>query len=139
MKYLLDTHAVVWLLSSQTSKLPYHLAESVSYCEDDFYVSEVSLLEIVQLQQGGRVDLNYRPSSVRDRIAANSVGILRAAPDIMEQFFDLPVPVINGNRHSDPFDRLIIASAIRRDFILVSADKKFPWYRDHCGLQLYEI
>ena len=39
----------------------------------------------------------------------------------------------------DPFDRSIIATAISRGLTLISSDSKFPWYRDHCGLNLMEI
>ncbi|MBQ3787896.1 MAG: hypothetical protein II849_03715 [Bacteroidales bacterium] len=64
MRYLLDTHAVVWLLTKD-SKLPKEILESVTYCEDDFCVSEMSLIEIIQLQQGGRLDSINRPEVVR--------------------------------------------------------------------------
>ena len=135
MRYLLDTHTLVWLLSSQSGKLPESLRESLLYYEDDFFVSEVSLIEIIQLQQIGRFQLS-RPKTARRVIEENGIAILPASDDILEHFYDLPVPTIKNRRHSDPFDRIIIATAICRGCVLVSADEKFPWYREHCKLSL---
>ena len=139
MRYLLDTHAVVWLLSSQDARLPSDLRESIRYCEDAFFISDISLIEIVQLQQLGKIDLNYSPTAIRKIIEHNSILILSTMPDILEVFYALDVPVINGSRHTDPFDRIIISTAIRRGITLVSADQKFPWYAENCKLMLREI
>ena len=139
MKYLLDTHALVWLLSSQDSRLPVAIRESVRYCEDAFFVSEMTLTEIIQLQQGSRINLKYRPSTVRSIIEDNNIMIIPVSNDILEKFFELPVPTINGSKHADPFDRILISTALKRDMTLVSADRKFPWYRDNCGLQLLVV
>lgn len=139
MRYLLDTHALVWLLSSQDRKLPRDIRESVRYCEDAFFVSELSLIEIIQLQQTGRIDLGYTPQAVRNIVSRDNIIILSPTPDIIDVFYGMEIPVINGNRHSDPFDRIIIATAIKRDLVLVSADQKFPWYAANCHLQLRQI
>ena len=99
----------------------------------------MTLAEIIQLQQGGRINLNYRPTVVREIIEDNNIMIVSATNDILEKFFDLPIPIVNGNKHSDPFDRIIISTAIKRNMTVISADRKFPWYRDNCNLQLLEI
>ena len=139
MRYLLDTHAVVWLLTKD-SRLPSELLESALYCEDDFNVSEVSLIEILQLQQGGRIDTMHRPAIVRKTLAEDwSLGIQPISTDILERLYDLPIPETPKGKHSDPFDRIIIATAIKRNMTLVSADSKFPWYAEHCGLKLLAI
>ena len=98
----------------------------------------MSLVEIVQLQQIGRIEAN-RPAKVRSVVESNGIAVVHVAPDIMETFYDLPIPTLNGRPHSDPFDRLIISTAIRRGYTLVSHDGKFPWYAEHCGLNLYEV
>ncbi|MBQ7684371.1 MAG: type II toxin-antitoxin system VapC family toxin [Bacteroidaceae bacterium] len=139
MRYLLDTHAAVWLLTKD-SRLPRHLLESALYCEDDFSVSEATLIEILQLQQGGRIDTLHRPATVRKTLADDwNVNILPISTDILELLYDIPVPETPKGRHSDPFDRIIIATAIKRGMTLVSADTKFPWYEEHCQLHLMQI
>ena len=139
MRYLLDTHAAIWLITKD-DRLPHSLLESALYCEDDFSISEASLIEIVQLQQGGRIDTMHRPATVRKTMAEDwNIGIQPVTTDILERLYDIPIPETPKGRHSDPFDRIIIATAIKRNMILVSADSKFPWYAEHCGLHLLKI
>ena len=139
MRYLLDTHAVVWLLTKD-SKLPKEILEKVTYCEDDFCVSEMSLIEIIQLQQGGRLDSINRPEAVkRTLVDILNIRIEPLADDILERLYDIPIPETPKGKHSDPFDRIIIATAIKRNMTLISADSKFPWYAEHCGLKLLAI
>jgi len=138
MKYLLDTHALIWLMSDQDSELPQQLIDSLLYYEDDFFISEISLVEIIQLQQIGRVVLN-RPNTVRRAVNANGIKIIPISSDILETFYDLPIFSINGNRHTDPFDRIIISTAIKRGLTLVSRDGKFPAYTSKSGLSLMSI
>lgn len=139
MRYLLDTHAAIWMMTKD-NRLPADLLESALYCEDDFSVSEATLVEILQLQQGGRIDTMHRPAVVRKTLAEDwNVNIHPVTTDILERLYDIPIPETPKGKHSDPFDRIIIATAIRRGMTLVSADTKFPWYRDNCGLHLLEI
>lgn len=139
MRYLLDTHAAIWLITKD-SRLPHNLLESALYCEDDFSISEATLIEIVQLQQGGRIDSIHRPAVVRKALAEEwNIGIQPITTDILERLYDIPIPDTPKGRHSDPFDRIIIATALKRGMSLVSADTKFPWYADNCGLKLIEI
>lgn len=139
MKYLLDTHALVWLLSSQERNLPRDIRESIRYCKDVFFVSELSLIEIIQLQQTGRINLRYTPKAVRTVISNDNIIIIGLTPDIIDVFYGMEIPVINGSKHSDPFDRLIIATALKYDLVLISADQKFPWYQATYHLQLRQI
>lgn len=139
MRYLLDTHAVIWLLSSEDKKLPYNIRESIRYCEDSFFLSEISLVEIIQLQQREKIVFNYRPNTTRNIIEANNIIIIPPSGDILECFYSLPIPSINGSQHADPFDRIIISTAIKRNLTLISADSKFPWYKRNCNLSLLEI
>ena len=138
MRYLLDTHALVWLISHDEGRLPESLRDSIRYYEDEFAISEISLVEIIQLQQIGRLEAN-RPEKIRSVVEANGIAILHIAPDIMETFYDLPIPNIAGRLHADPFDRIIISTALRRGYTLVSHDTKFPWYKEHCRLSIFEV
>lgn len=44
------------------------------------------------------------------------------------------LPVIA--KHTDPFDRLLIAQALHEDMILVGNDRKFPAYQEAFSLKL---
>jgi PIN domain nuclease of toxin-antitoxin system len=41
-----------------------------------------------------------------------------------------------GKAHNDPFDRLLIAQALKEDFVLVGADQMFPIYQEELPLKL---
>lgn len=138
MRYLLDTHALIWLITHNENRLPVSLCDSMKYYEDEFAISEMSLIEIIQLQQIGRLEAN-RPDKVRSVVSDNGISIINVSPGILETFYDLPIPTIGKKNHSDPFDRIIIATALRRGLTLVSHDEKFPWYKSHCRLNLYEV
>lgn len=42
----------------------------------------------------------------------------------------LSITVINGKKHLDPSDRIMIAQAITEKLTFISPDKKFPYYKD---------
>lgn len=139
MRYILDTHAAIWLITKD-NRLPKDILESALYCEDDFSISEATLIEIVQLQQGGRIDTMHRPTLVRKTLTEDwNVAVQTVSTDILECLYDIPIPVTPKGKHSDPFDRIIIATAIKRNMTLISADTKFPWYAEHCDLNLLPI
>ena len=65
MRYLLDTFAVVWLLSSQDARLPSDLRESIRYCEDAFFISDVVYHELRNLVHSQPTDDNRNVCVVR--------------------------------------------------------------------------
>jgi PIN domain nuclease of toxin-antitoxin system len=42
----------------------------------------------------------------------------------------------NGREHNDPFDRLLVAQALKEDLVLVGSDRMFPVYQTTLGLKL---
>ncbi len=59
---------------------------------------------------------------IRDQIQVNGFSLLRLELGHIEVLDSLPL------HHRDPFDRLLIAQAIRENLTLVSNDPKFPTY-----------
>ncbi len=138
MRYLLDTHTLIWLMTDD-NRLPEQVKESVLYCQDDYSVSSLSLIEILQLQQGGKITFRDRPATVSRLLSEMNINIEPVSVDILDHLYDIDIPRTPFGSHSDPFDRIIIATAIKRNMTLVSADTKFPWYQQHCGLHLLHI
>ncbi len=119
MKYLLDTHAILWYLfdSENLSKTALEIINN-EFC----YYSKVSLWEIAIKQT--RNLLQYK-NSIQDIINAckedefeelfvsgNSLDLIKSLPDI----------------HRDPFDRLLITMAQENDLTIVTKDSKIPLY-----------
>ena len=119
MKYLLDTHAILWYLfdSENLSKTALEIINN-EFC----YYSKVSVWEIAIKQT--RNLLQYK-NSIQDIINAckedefeellvsgNSLDLIKSLPDI----------------HRDPFDRLLITMAQENDLTIVTKDSKIPLY-----------
>lgn len=138
MQYLLDTKALIWYLTDD-ERLPETIREDIECSYRKNSVAAISLVEIVQLQQINRISLKASPSEIMKVLEQAYIKVNEATTDIMDYFYHMDFAIINGRAHTDPFDRLIIASAIKTNKTLISSDRKFPEYRELFGLQLLEI
>ena len=96
----------------------------------------MSIVEIIHLQQCGKIDLPLSGRELLSSFDRMNVYTLPLSDDIL---VCLSVLGIDKDKHSDPFVRAIIATAMSRGLTLISSDGKFPWYAEHCGLELLEI
>ncbi|MBQ8703805.1 MAG: type II toxin-antitoxin system VapC family toxin [Bacteroidales bacterium] len=138
MQYLLDTEALIWYLTDDR-RLPAAIREDIECSYRKYSVSAISLVEIIQLQQINRIGFKAKPSEVMRVIEDSYIRVVEADEHILDYFYSLDFPIVNGRAHTDPFDRLIVSTAIVTHKTLISSDKKFPTYRDQYGLQLLEI
>jgi len=121
MKYLLDTHVLLWFLSQQ-NKISSQVLEQCSDPANQPYFSLTSIWEIQIKHQLGKLTLDIPIQKIIH--TANEKNILSL--DIKEQHIllldNLPY------HHKDPFDRLIIAQAKAEKMTLISADKIIKQY-----------
>ncbi|EIC21011.1 type II toxin-antitoxin system VapC family toxin [Thiorhodovibrio frisius] len=122
MKFLLDTHAFIWLNSS-----PEKLSARVrGHCEqgtDRFYLSLVSPWEMQIKRQLGK--LSYDPINdqlVRANLDRNNINLLPISLVHVEQLAQLPM------HHRDPFDRMLVAQAQIEGMTLITADTALAPY-----------
>jgi PIN domain nuclease of toxin-antitoxin system len=122
VKYLLDTHALIWWLND-SPELSAAARTAVASEANEIYVSAASAWEITTKHRLGKLAL-------ADRLAANV-----EARVLQERFIPLPVTMAHaeaGGRleapHKDPFDRLLIAQAVLEDLTLVSIETVFDAY-----------
>ena len=134
-EYLLDTHILIWLLKNNKEKLSENIQEDIEYFQHTYYVSVESLREIVILQSLKKISF----TSVVDKIIADlqkwQIGILSVDAAHIKELEKLPILTINGKKHEDPFDRLLISQAIASKYTIISSDSKFPFYKNY-GLKL---
>lgn len=119
MKYLLDTHVLLWWLDNNP-KLSLPVKNTISNPLNTIFVSSVSTWEINTKKSLGKL-------TVPDNI-----------PDIIREcrFIELPITIdhscVIGTLvpiHQDPFDRMLIAQAISEDLVLITSDtmiQKYP-------------
>ena len=121
MKYLLDTHVLLWFLSQQ-NKISSQVLEQCSDPANQPYFSLTSIWEIQIKHQLGKLTLDIPIKEIMS--TAKDKNIL--ALDVKEQHIlmldNLPY------YHKDPFDRLLIAQAKAEQMTLISADKIINQY-----------
>jgi PIN domain nuclease of toxin-antitoxin system len=109
---LLDTHVFLWW-DRQDKALSADIRALVGDPANQVLVSAASIWEIAIKRRLGKLD--FRGSAVA-AIGANGFSELPVLPIDAEQAGELAWP------HNDPFDRLLVAQAVRRGFTLVTAD-----------------
>ncbi|GAP71483.1 hypothetical protein SAMD00024442_13_4 [Candidatus Symbiothrix dinenymphae] len=133
-RFLIDTHILLWLIHDN-KRLDKNIRENIEYFQHPYYVSVESLREIVLLQLRKKIKLDYPVDKMVSILDERLITILPTKINHIRTLEKLPFIDIDGGKHDDPFDRLLIAQAIAEKYTLVSADNKFPRYRE-CGLSL---
>lgn len=118
---ILDTHVWLWWLNND-SQLKTTWLECIEQA-DQVGVSAISLFEVSWLEGHKRIELPCsRLEWFEKALAGSDIQLIPISPEIASQAVDLP------EHHSDPQDRIIIATALVHDARLLSADKKFKLY-----------
>ena len=131
MKYLLDTHTFLWYLL-KPEKLSPKVLDIINNEDTDIYVSTTSVWEIAIKVQINKLSLGnisvYHIPNVIKQLNFTSIN-----PDIYDyvSYADLPTK----EKHRDPFDRMLIHTAIRNNLVVLSCDASFKQYEEN-GLQL---
>jgi PIN domain nuclease of toxin-antitoxin system len=118
MILLLDTHAFIWWTSTDR-RLGQNLIDLVGDPTHLVLVSPVSVLEIATKRRIGKLRFQRSITSAIETSGFQHLPILSEDAEIAgELSWD----------HKDPFDRLLVAQAIRRGATLVTADAAIRAY-----------
>lgn len=117
MKFLLDTHAVLWIAESSPRLSPKVRALANKSDAEDFGVAAITLLEIARKACTGEIDLSPDAPTWLDDLA-HRFRILPLTPKIAWRSVQLDW------EHKDPADRLICATAQEHRLTLVTHDKE---------------
>ncbi|RJQ62467.1 MAG: type II toxin-antitoxin system VapC family toxin [Desulfobacteraceae bacterium] len=131
MKYLIDTHTLLWTIFDP-GKLSKSVKQEMGDPENEVAVSIISFWEISLKYGLGKLELiNIEPDALPGIAEETGIEILSITPGEVASFYKLPKLA-----HRDPFDRLIIWQAIQRKMKLISRDQEFKEYQRY-GLNLY--
>ena len=127
-RLLIDTNVLVHLLFKTLDSYTEDLIRDYS---NQVYVSSVSVKEIINLIQSGKVkSKNIQQKSILEIIDELYFEVLYVNKYHLQEMEKLPsVP-----NHNDPNDRLIISQALSNRLELVSSDLQFVHYRKY-GLE----
>lgn len=118
MKYLLDTHIVLWWLTNPDA-IQKKAQKIIRDKSNVIYISSASLWEMAIKKSIGRLTL---PHNLIEMIAMESFKILPINAEESLGVADLPM------HHTDPFDRLLIMQAKLNDLIIITRNEKMAEY-----------
>jgi len=131
MKYLLDTHSLLWALFAP-EKLSADARKEIVNPENDISVSVIAFWEISFKYALGKLEfVGINPEDLPAAVEQIGLDVLHLDQEDAASFYQLP-----RLAHKDPFDRLIIWQAIRNKRTLISADSSFKDYAKH-GLTIH--
>ncbi len=119
MRLLLDTHALLWYLTTP-EKLPAAAHRAIQSSENDVYASLASAWEISIKVAIGK--LEFDAQGLAHALPAVGVQPLGISLQHTARVAELP------RHHGDPFDRMLVAQALCESMTLVSRDRELAKY-----------
>ena len=118
--YLLDTCAFIWYIET-SGKLSESMRRIIDTSEN-IYLSQATLWEIAIKQTTGKINLPMTIFELEDKCREEKITVLPLECKYFERIKHLPLI------HRDPFDRIIIATAIEEDLTLLTNDSAIIKY-----------
>ena len=126
MKCLLDTHIILWL-AENSQKLSSSAKAIILDEANEKYVSIASCWEVSIKLSLNRLDLDGGAREFFNIIRENGLILLQVEEDYLALLENLPF------HHRDPFDRLIVVTAISEKLVLLTDDSQLS---DYAGADL---
>ncbi|MGF1517176.1 MAG: type II toxin-antitoxin system VapC family toxin [Nodosilinea sp.] len=124
---VLDTHTWFWFIKQDFARFPRSWRDDIETAEQ-VGVSAISCFEIALAEQRGRIELPCPTAEWLDEaLEPSGIMLLPLTAAVSCRAVSLS-PV-----HKDPFDRLIIATALVYEAQLASVDTLFPRYPELQG------
>ena len=120
-RYLLDTHIAIWFLTGDTV-LPLKIKKIISDRTNRIYLSVLSAWELTIKISIGKLRFPGDAAGFINAAKSNDITILPIDGEHLTVLKDLP------HIHHDPFDRLLIATAISEDMKIITVDKNIMRY-----------
>ena len=121
MKYLLDTHTILWCIGN-SQRLSPKTKEIIANREKDVFISSVSLWEVAIKVNLGKLELNSTFDEFLDKVRSGDFEILQIKDAYLKRLSILP-PI-----HKDPFDHLLISTALVENLTIITADENVRKY-----------
>ena len=120
-RYLLDTHTAIWFFNG-SKRLSEKAEFIIRNLANPVYLSITSAWEVAIKLSIGKLDIAGKTADFIQDAESNGIIILPIEPSHLTVFETLPFI------HRDPFDRLLIASALAEEMTLITDDNNIARY-----------
>jgi PIN domain nuclease of toxin-antitoxin system len=124
MKILLDTHALLWFIEGD-SQLSQNAKKLIEDPENEVYISYISFFEISIKLKIGKLQLLKSLRGIYDDALNAGIELLDLEFEHIESYQSVPLIA----DHRDPFDRILIATALHENLSIITIDEKFENYK----------
>lgn len=118
MRFLLDTHILLWWLGDDDRLSP-EIRAVIGNSENFIFVSAATVWEMSIKKSLGKLSV---PNNLLEKLKDNNFEVLNITAEHGLKVTDLPI------HHKDPFDRMLIAQAMIEGLTIISLDSKFHLY-----------
>ncbi len=124
--YLLDTHCLIWF-QENSPRIPFRVMNILQDTSNTIFFSQISLFEIVIKQKIGKLALfSASIQEVSNQALYDGFTFLPITNQHIYQYSNIPL----FEQHREPFDRLLLATSLSDDLVLLSADSNFSLYTE---------
>ena len=121
MKCLLDTHVLIWYFEN-SPELPHKIEVIIDNPEVNVFISSISLWEIAIKMSLGKLNLKLTLDYLLEITKDRDFTILQIEDKFLKGLSILPFI------HKDPFDRLLIATALAENLTIITIDENIQKY-----------
>lgn len=121
MRYLLDTQLIVWATTSP-KRLSANARQIIEEWANELSFSAITIWEVAIKQALGRNDFQIDPAALREVLLEDGYSELAFTSAHAIEVKALP------NLHRDPFDRALLAQAMRERLTLLTSDRQLGRY-----------
>ena len=121
MRYLVDTHVLLWMMF-EPNKLSWKAQKILADKQIYKYVSITSLWEIAIKNRIGKLPLPLGIAGTISKVDILGVGHIGISQQHIEIYNSLPL------LHRDPFDGIIIATALAENMTIITGDENIQKY-----------
>jgi PIN domain nuclease of toxin-antitoxin system len=121
LRALLDTQVLIHAYSGEINAMSRKVRALLAADDTDGVVSTISLMEIVIKSGCGKLQMGE--AEVREAVRDLRLTILPFTPQHAYRLFGLPL------HHRDPFDRMLIATALAEEIPLIGSNRLFKMYK----------
>lgn len=122
MRYLIDTQILIWSIISpeKISSVATHILQN-----NEIFISQVTFFEIAIKQKIGKLpEFSLPISALHHRVEQDNFNVLMLKTEHIAAYRAIPLLP----EHRDPFDRILLATALSEKIPIISADANFKLY-----------